>query len=595
MASLFSTTSQIAAIDTRVRPGTITLPLTTASLYRQIMLKDLYGSFPVSTLTISTQSGDYFEDGTTTRTLSNSYEFQALYAGSTSRWHTVAGTRWTSMYISSLRVDSLQLGSGDGWADFGPLRATAISSLQTVTGLLQTAGISTLGISTGTLTSCNISTNSLSTNIGYFGVLSSATIGVSGNSLFSGTIGVGGIATLAAATVTALSNSGNLSNAGFISNNGILSNTNAASYFAATSNTGTLGVAGIATLAAATVTALSNSGNLSNAGFISNNGILSNTTAAAYFQNTSNTGTLGVAGIATLAAATVTALSNSGNLSNAGFISNNGILSNTTAAAYFQNTSNTGTLGVGGIATLAAATVTALSNSGNLSNAGFISNNGILSNTTAAAYFQNTSNTGTLGVGGIATLAAVTVTALSNSGNLSNAGFISNNGILSNLTAAAYFQNTSNTGTFGVAGIATYSSNIVQNATAAYISNSGTTYLASTGVGTISLAYPLDVYGIARSAIPISSISNSNATFGNNSYGIYYYITNSGFSNIIFTSVTPTPAAGWYILLRNNTGSYLSITPTGASAGLLASAFTIPPSNSVTVAYDAPLTTWVAF
>ena len=491
MASLFSTTSQIAAIDTRVRPGTITLPLTTASLYRQIMLKDLYGSFPVSTLTISTQSGDYFEDGTTTRTLSNSYEFQALYAGSTSRWHTVAGTRWTSMYISSLRVDSLQLGSGYGWADFGPLRATAISSLQTVTGLLQAAGISTLGISTGTLTSCNISTNSLSTNIGYFGVLSSATIGVSGNSLFSGTIGVGGIATLAAATVTTLSNSGNLSNAGFISNNGILSNTNAASYFAATSNTGTLGVAGIATLAAATVTALSNSGNLSNAGFISNNGILSNTTAA--------------------------------------------------------------------------------------------------------AYFQNTSNTGTLGVGGITTLAAATVTALSNSGNLSNAGFISNNGILSNLTAAAYFQNTSNTGTFGVAGIATHSSNIVQNATAAYISNSGTTYLASTGVGTISLAYPLDVYGIARSAIPVSTITGTVGTFGNNSYGVYYYITNSGFNSIVFTSVTPTPSAGWYIVLRNNTGSYLSITTTGASAGLLASAFTIPPANSITIAYDAPLTTWVAF
>ena len=117
MASLFSTTSQIAAVNTRIRSGVLTLPLTSANLYRQIMIKDLYGAFPASTLTLSTQLGDTFEDGTTTRILCNAYEFQSLYAGSTSRWHTVAGTQWTSMYVSSLRVDSLQLGSGDGWAD----------------------------------------------------------------------------------------------------------------------------------------------------------------------------------------------------------------------------------------------------------------------------------------------------------------------------------------------------------------------------------------------------------------------------------------------------------------------------------------------
>ena len=175
MASLFSTTSQIAAINTRARSGVITLPLTTTSLYRQIMIKDLYGTFPLSTLTISTQSGDFFEDGTTSRILCNAYEFQALYAGSTTRWHTVAGTQWTSMYVSSLRVDSLQLGSGDGWADFGPLRATAISSLQILTGYLQATSISTVGLSTGTLTACNISAATISTNYGFFSSISAGT------------------------------------------------------------------------------------------------------------------------------------------------------------------------------------------------------------------------------------------------------------------------------------------------------------------------------------------------------------------------------------------------------------------------------------
>ena len=262
-------------------------------------------------------------------------------------------------------------------------------------------------------------------------------------------------------------------------------------------------------------------------------------------------------------------------------ISNAGWLSNTGGATF-----GSGLTVASGVTSLGSVSATSISNSGLLSNgilcnAGLLCNNGVLSNLTGGAFFASISNGGAFSnLGGTGFFGALTTTSHSNTGLFSNgvlcnAGLLCNNGVFSNLTGGAFFASLSNAGALSNTG--------------------GTTYLASTGVGTISLAYPLDVYGIARSAIPISSISNSNATFGNNSYGIYYYITNSGFSNIIFTSVTPTPAAGWYILLRNNTGSYLSITPTGASAGLLASAFTIPPSNSVTVAYDAPLTTWVAF
>ena len=134
-------------------------------------------------------------------------------------------------------------------------------------------------------------------------------------------------------------------------------------------------------------------------------------------------------------------------------------------------------------------------NSSNICNAGFISNNGILSNITAGAFFQNTSNTGTLGVAGAATftsnitqtagtttLAGLSVNTIStnqiNSSNICNAGFLSNNGILSNITAGAFFQNTSNTGTLGVAGAATFVSNITQTA--------GTTILTGLSVNTIS-------------------------------------------------------------------------------------------------------------
>ena len=124
-------------------------------------------------------------------------------------------------------------------------------------------------------------------------------------------------------------------------------------------------------------------------------------------------------------------------------------------------------------------------------------------------------------------------------------------------------------------------------------------FAGNVGIGTFTPAYTLDVAGIARSGIPISSLTGTYATFSNFSFGIYYYITNSAFSNIALTGTTapggtgtaaaPSIGTGWYVTLRNNTGSYLSITVSGTLSSTPASPFTIPPSNSVTVAYDAAL------
>ena len=206
-----------------------------------------------------------------------------------------------------------------------------------------------------------VSTNQVnSSNICNVGWLSNggALSNLGGGAFFAGTsntttLGVAGTATLAGVTLTSLSNSGNFSNAGYISNSGALSNLGGGAFFAGTSNTTTLGVAGTATLAGVTLTSLSNSGNFSNAGYISNSGALSNLGGGAFFAGTSNTTTLGVAGTATLAGVTLTSLSNSGNFSNAGYISNSGALSNLGGTAYFAATSNTTTLGVAGIFTAA--------------------------------------------------------------------------------------------------------------------------------------------------------------------------------------------------------------------------------------------------
>lgn len=119
------------------------------------------------------------------------------------------------------------------------------------------------------------------------------------------------------------------------------------------------------------------------------------------------------------------------------------------------------------------------------------------------------------------------------------------------------------------------------------------------GIGSSNNSYMLDVAGIARSGIPVSSLTGTSATFGANAFGIYYYITNSAFSNIGLYNTSggatgtggtaPLIGTGWYVTLRNNTGSYLSITVNGLLVSTPASPFTIPPSNSVTIAYDANL------
>jgi len=114
-----------------------------------------------------------------------------------------------------------------------------------------------------------------------------------------------------------------------------------------------------------------------------------------------------------------------------------------------------------------------------------------VSNTVAAARFPFIS-TNTLSTNQI------------NSSNICNAGWISNNGVFSNITAGAFFQNTSNTGTLGVAGIATMTS----------ISNSGVISTLGLNVGSLS--------SINISTVNIAAGFISTINFG----AVRAYITN---------------------------------------------------------------------
>ncbi len=133
MASAFvSSTAQVVVIDSRTRSGTITLPPVNSIPYRVLSFKDQYGTFSNSTLTLSTQTGETFDDGTTTKTFSDAFTYITLYA-TPSKWMVINGTQTSQQTISSLTVNQLTFGTGAGWVQFGPLQASIVSSIQTNT------------------------------------------------------------------------------------------------------------------------------------------------------------------------------------------------------------------------------------------------------------------------------------------------------------------------------------------------------------------------------------------------------------------------------------------------------------------------------
>ena len=193
------------------------------------------------------------------------------------------------------------------------------------------------------------------------------------------------------------------------------------------------------------------------------------------------------------------------------YLSNSGILSNTGAAAFFQNTSNTGTLGVAGLAT-----------------------------------FGNTSNTGTLGVAGLATF-----------GNTSNTGTLGVAGL-------ATFSNTSNTGTLGVAGLTTANTIAINQ--------------ASVGSG-----FYLDANGPTRGSIYYSTMTTGGTTtiITNYNFGVYYNITTSGTYTIQVETTQYSSNVGKFYMFRNNTGSDLSVTLTNATG--ITSPLTISAATSASI------------
>jgi hypothetical protein len=158
MATILSTFTEVLLADTRTRAGTVVLPPLSQIPYRMLSFKDVYGTFSNSTLTLSTNSGNTFEDSTTSIVLSNAYSFYNLYAAST-KWVLMDGTQTLVQTISTLNVNSLNIGTGVGWIQLGPIQTVALSTTQIFTNGMFANNISSFGISTATLFVSSINGN----------------------------------------------------------------------------------------------------------------------------------------------------------------------------------------------------------------------------------------------------------------------------------------------------------------------------------------------------------------------------------------------------------------------------------------------------
>lgn len=102
MSFIPNSNSEFLPVDTRNASGTIVLPIANTIPTRQIIFKDAYGSFATSSLRLSTQYGNSFEDGTTTMVLQDTYGYGIFTSDGDTRWILTDGTFLPMYSISTV-------------------------------------------------------------------------------------------------------------------------------------------------------------------------------------------------------------------------------------------------------------------------------------------------------------------------------------------------------------------------------------------------------------------------------------------------------------------------------------------------------------
>ncbi len=102
MAYQITQSAEFIPVDTRNNSGTIVLPLANAISGRMLTFKDMYGTFGLNPLFLSTQSGNVFDDNTNLKVMQNTFGYATLASDGVSEWNLLDGTLFPMYTISTL-------------------------------------------------------------------------------------------------------------------------------------------------------------------------------------------------------------------------------------------------------------------------------------------------------------------------------------------------------------------------------------------------------------------------------------------------------------------------------------------------------------
>ena len=494
-----SSYTTVTMLDSRPAQITISVPKSTDITNRIITFKDLYGSSSNSTIILVTRSGDTFEDGTFSTIMSNAYQTVNLYAGQPGKWLNVGATGGGGGDSAGLITVSNRLNG------VSTSLITVSTNLNTVSNHLNALSTNLITVSTSLNTVSN-HLNSLSTSL--------ITVSTSLNTV-SNTVAAGRFPAISTTTIST-----SLIRAGYISSpQGYISSL--------------------------IVDSLSFS--LSNSFIVMGDIITTSVSTIQTFTSSLTTNNLRVGTVSTLSYIAFPGLQQ-------GYaqtvIAEQATASGIQELLLFKGSTNTDRIRMqttGPIVFEPGVSARVFPATG--------------SNVTPAMIITTGSNVGigvaapgvaldVAGSGRFTVLSTQTIsTTQINSSNICNAGWFSNNGVLSNTTAGAFFQATSNTTTLGVAGIATFASNIIQTAT--------TTTLAGLSTNSISTG-TLTVGGTLSARLPIST----NNTTLTDPASIIIKTPNTSYFYADYTNLTN------YITISNygaQNGDYINIVNTGNS------------------------------
>ena len=506
-----SSYTTVTMLDSRPARITISVPNSTDITNRIITFKDLYGSASNSTIILVTRSGDSFEDGTFSTIMSNAYQTVNLYAGLPGKWLNVGAT-------------------GGGGGDSAGLitvsnRLNGVSTnVITISTNLNTLSNNVTTISnTGSTNTTNITTvsNNLNTVSNHLNSVSTNLITISTNlNTVSNTVAAGRFTGISTNTIST-----SLVRAGYISSpQGYISSL--------------------------IVDSLSFS--LSNSFIVMGDIITTSVSTIQTFTSSLTTNNLRVGTVSTLSYIAFPGLQQ-------GYaqtvMAEQATASGIQELLLFKGSTNTDRIRMqttGPIVFEPGVSARVFTATG--------------SNVTPAMIITTGSNVGigvaapgvaldVAGAGRFTVLSTQTIsTQLINSSNICNAGWFSNGGILSNTTAGAFFQATSNTTTLGVAGIATFASNITQTAT--------TTTLAGLSVNTIS------TNTILTNTISTNSISTNTLLVGGSALSARLQIsTNNTTLTDPASIIIKTPNTSYFYEDYTNLTNYITISNYGAQNG----------------------------